>query len=134
MWAPPSELSFQKPSNMGRILAFDTGIKRTGIACTDPENRIARAVETIETAKTEGWLKNYILKEEVSAFVVGHPTRLNEDDTHGTSIAKQFAMALKGLYPNIPVYLIDERLSSVQAAATLIDSGLSKSRRKDKKL
>lgn len=119
---------------MGRILAFDTGQKRTGIAVTDSEQRIAKPLETIPTAKTEMWLKLYFSKEIVDAFVVGIPHRLNGEKTHGTQIAEQFGKALHEIYPEIPIYWIDERLTSVQAAASLIENGIPRKKRKDKNL
>ena len=44
---------------MGRILAIDYGLKRTGIAVTDPFQIIATALETVETAILIVFLKNY---------------------------------------------------------------------------
>jgi putative Holliday junction resolvase len=45
-----------------------------------------------------------------------------------------FIEKLKEVYPDIPVYTIDERLSSREAKHSIINSGAGKQKRADKKL
>ncbi|MCC6279162.1 MAG: Holliday junction resolvase RuvX, partial [Saprospiraceae bacterium] len=58
---------------MGRILAIDFGLKRTGIAVTDPLKIIASGLTTVPTAEVLVFLEKYCLEEEVERFVVGLP-------------------------------------------------------------
>ena len=51
---------------MARILAIDYGLKRTGLAVTDPLQIIATGLTTVETPKLIQFLKDYFKKEEVS--------------------------------------------------------------------
>ncbi|NBV30382.1 MAG: Holliday junction resolvase RuvX, partial [Chitinophagaceae bacterium] len=64
---------------MARIMAFDLGGKRTGIAVTDPLQLIATGLTTIDSHTLLGFVKEYLKKEEVERFVVGWPT--NWDDS-----------------------------------------------------
>jgi putative Holliday junction resolvase len=119
---------------MGRILAFDYGLKRTGLAVSDPLKIIATPLGTPDTATLHTWLANYLNTESVEAFVVGLPSRLSGADTHATVPVQQFIEKLRSLYPDIPVYTIDERLSSREAKQTIVNSGVNKKKRQDKKL
>ena len=58
---------------MARIVCIDYGIKRCGIAATDPFQIIVSAVDTIETAKLMDFLDNYLANESVEKLVVGLP-------------------------------------------------------------
>jgi putative Holliday junction resolvase len=80
------------------------------------------------------WLSQYLSIESVEAFVVGMPSRLSGEDTHATQPVITFIEKLQQLYPEIPVYTIDERLSSREAKNTVVNSGVGKKKRMDKKL
>ena len=54
---------------MERVLAIDHGLKRTGLAVTDPARIIASALETVETANLFDYLKAYLVRERVEGFV-----------------------------------------------------------------
>ncbi len=120
--------------HMGRVLAFDYGMKRTGLAASDNLKMIAKPIGTVLTAELHLWLKDYLSKETVDIFVVGMPSRLSGEDTHATVPVREFIAKLKEVYPNIPVDTIDERLSSHEAKDSLLLSGQKKSKRKDKNL
>lgn len=119
---------------MPRILAFDYGIKRTGIAVSDPLKIIAQPLQTVETSVLHIFLKNYLQTEPIEAFVVGMPTNLKGQDTHATQPVRHFIEALKNTYPQIPVYTIDERFTSSEAQKALFNSGLGKQKRSQKGL
>lgn len=119
---------------MPRILAFDYGMKRTGIAVTDPLKMIANPLMAVETAQLLVWLQKYLATEQVESFVVGLPSRLSGEDTHATQPVLSFIEKLKEVYPDMPVFTIDERLSSREAKQTIISSGAGKQKRADKKL
>ena len=55
---------------VGRILAFDYGTKRTGIAVSDPLRLIAGGLETVPTKELETWLAKYFTREVISTIVV----------------------------------------------------------------
>lgn len=119
---------------MGRILAFDYGTKRVGIAATDPLKIIANGLTTIHSKDVIEFLKKYLLTENIELFVVGEPKRLNNTDTHNSKNVSIFVKQLNKFFPQIPVVMIDERFTSKMAFQTMIDAGLKKKDRKDKEL
>ena len=84
---------------MGRILAIDYGLKRTGIAVTDPLRIIATPLETVVTANLFPFLNNYLQKENVDEFVVGMPKTLLNEDSEIAPLVRVFVEALNKLYP-----------------------------------
>jgi len=119
---------------MARILAIDYGEKRFGLAQTDPLNLFAQPLTTIFSTEFESWIKTYLQKETLSAFVVGMPKRLSGEDTHSTERVRQFIDWLKQNFPEIPVYTIDERYSSKEAQDQIIQMGKTKIQRREKGL
>jgi putative Holliday junction resolvase len=117
---------------MGRIVAIDYGTKRVGIAVTDPLKIIASALETVHSKDIIVFLKQYLEKEEVDAFVVGMPVRLDGTDTDNTPHVKGFVKLLNKTFPEIPIHLHDERFTSVMALQTMLDMGTTKKARKEK--
>jgi len=117
---------------MSRILAIDYGLKRTGIAVTDPLRIIATALETVETNKLFNFLTSYFQKEQVDQLVVGLPKRLNNKDTDMTAPVQKLVADLQAKFPDKPVALIDERFTSSIAMQTMIDGGMSKKDRRVK--
>jgi putative holliday junction resolvase len=119
---------------MGRILAIDYGLRRVGLAVTDPMQMLAIPLDTIDTPKIIQYLKDYILRENVETIILGFPKNMDGNDTDATPIVEKFNLELSTNFPNIPIKLVDERLTSRMAKQTLIDAGYKKKDRKNKKL
>ena len=119
---------------MARILSIDYGIKRTGIAVTDPLKIIASGLTTVESSKLIAFLKNYFIKEEVELIVIGEPKNLDDSDTHATPLVEQIVKKLKKEFPGMPIKMIDERFTSKMASRALLDMGLKKKERRNKAL
>jgi len=117
---------------MGRILAFDYGTKRIGIAVTDPLQIIATGLDTIHPKDIIDYLKKYLLTEEVEAFVIGDPKQMDGSPSESKQHAKGFSTLLKKSFPTIPQHWVDERFTSKLAQETIMQSGLKKSDRRDK--
>ncbi len=120
--------------NMPRILAIDYGLKRTGIAVTDPLKIIATALTTVESPKLIQFLKDYFKKEAVELIVIGEPKNWDESDTHATPLVKKLVEKLKKEFPHIPLKLVDERYTSKMAGDAIIEMGIKKKDRRDKSL
>lgn len=119
---------------MSRVLALDFGGKRTGIATTDPLQMIASPLTTVHTPDLMDFLTNYFKEEDVSTLVVGQPTR---HDGSFSPIEKDILLFIdkfKKKNPDIIIHRINEMFSSKDAMKALIDSGVKKKKRKDKKL
>jgi len=117
---------------MPRILAIDYGLKRTGIAVTDPLKIIATALTTIESAKIFTFLGEYLKKEKVELILIGDPKNLDESPTDATPHVHRIIGILKRKFPEIPVLPVDERHSSVMASRAMLEMGLKKSKRREK--
>ena len=117
---------------MGRILAIDYGLKRTGIAVSDPLRIIAGGLDTIATAQLVKWLDEYLAANEVDIIVVGKPTQMNGTPSQSWAAIEPFVNQLKKKYPTKQVVLHDERFTSVIAHRAMIDGGMKKMARRDK--
>lgn len=125
---------FDNETQMGRIVAIDFGLKRTGIAVTDVLKITANGLTTLDTSVVLEFLYNYIQTESVELFVVGEPANLDGSPTHATLSANNFVAELQKKIPDIPVEREDESFTSKMAMQTLIDAGIKKKKRQDKKL
>ncbi len=117
---------------MPRIMAFDYGTKRIGIAVTDPLQIIATGLETIHPKDAVEYLKKYLVKEAVEKFVVGEPKQMNGTPSQSAPMVKGFVTILKKHFPLIPVEMLDERFTSKMASAVIAQSGMKKTDRQDK--
>ena len=119
---------------MARIMAIDYGGKRTGLAVTDPLQIIATGLTTVNTKDLFSFLKEYFSKEEMELVIVGYPTNWDESDTHATPLVKNFINKFKKDFPAIPLKQVDERFTSKLAKQAMLDMGMKKKQRRDKKL
>ncbi len=119
---------------MGRIVAIDVGQKRCGIAATDPLQLIANGLTTVAAAEVFSFLEKYVAKEQVDEFVVGLPKQMNNEPSESMKFVTPFVNRLKKLFPTISVVFVDERFTSKLAQQTMLQSGISKTKRQDKAL
>jgi len=119
---------------MARIMAIDYGLKRTGLAVTDPLQIIATGLMTIESPKLITFLKEYFKKEPVELILMGEPKNWDDSDTHATPLVKQIVVRLQKEFPSIPLKMVDERYTSKMASRAMIDMGMKKKQRRNKAL
>lgn len=118
---------------MARILSIDYGGKRTGLAVTDPLKIIATGLETIESKELITWLKIYLAAEEVELIIIGLPKNWDESDTHGTPLVEAAIKKIKKEFPTMPLKTVDERYTSKMAKDAMLEMGMKKKDRRDKK-
>jgi len=119
---------------MGRILAFDFGTKRVGIAATDELQLIASGLTTVETSEIFTFLADFLKKEKVGLFVVGEPKQMNNQPSESEVHIKVFIKELTEKFPEIPIERTDERFTSKMAVQTMVSAGFKKKYRQDKAL
>ncbi|HUQ67785.1 MAG TPA: Holliday junction resolvase RuvX [Flavitalea sp.] len=119
---------------MPRIIAIDYGLKRTGIAVTDPLKIIAKGLTTIPSNTLINFLKEYFLKEEVELVIIGEPKNLDGSDTHATQLVKSMVKKLMKEFPLMRIKTVDERYSSKMASQAMLDMGMKKMQRRNKAL
>jgi putative holliday junction resolvase len=117
---------------MGRLMAIDYGLKRCGIAVTDPLRIIAAGLTTVAESELLDFIRKYLTEEPVDAIVLGLPR--HEDGNEGQLFAQ---VQRKGgdiarAFPQIQVDYWDERYTSRMAKAIILQSGIGKMKRRDK--
>ena len=118
---------------MARILGIDYGRKRCGIAVTDPLQIVAGGLGTVPTHTLLDWIKAYVAREPVERIVVGQPTQLNGAPSESMRYISPFLKQLSRALPMVEVVLYDERFTSTIAHRAMIDGGMKKSDRRDKR-
>jgi len=126
----PAKLREQ--TKMGRILAIDYGLKRTGIAVTDPLQITAGPLETVPTHTLLDWLTNYFSREQVETVVIGAPRQMSGEESESMQAIRPFMSAFRKRFPAMPLVPFDERFTSVLAHRAMLDGGMKKKARQDK--
>ena len=117
---------------MGRIMAIDYGLRRTGLAVTDPLQIIASPLDTVETKKVMDYLKDYLSHEQVEKIIIGMPYRADGSVPPWAEAIENFAQQLQKLFPAIEIEFCDERYTSKMAQRALIQGGFRKKDRQKK--
>jgi putative Holliday junction resolvase len=117
-----------------RILAIDFGEKRIGIAITDPLKIFAYPLTTINNdLKFLDRLKEIITQYSVTKIILGIPLREDGSETVISRKVLNFKSTVEKEL-NIEIELVDERYSSQIAKDRIIESVVSKKKRRDKSL
>ncbi|TBR19692.1 MAG: Holliday junction resolvase RuvX [Chitinophagaceae bacterium] len=119
---------------MPRIIAIDYGLKRTGLAVTDPLQIICTGLKTVASKELIKFLKEYFAKEKVELIVIGEPKNWDNSDTHATPLVEKCIKELQKKFPAIPIKKVDERYTSKMAKDAMLQMGLKKKDRRNKKL
>jgi putative Holliday junction resolvase len=119
---------------MGRIIGIDYGLKRIGLAVTDPLKIFASPLITVSPAEFDNFMNGYLKTDEVEAFVIGYPVQMNNQPSAAVSYINPFIKKLKKTFPEIYIHLADERFTSQMAFRTMVDGGVKKKDRQDKSM
>ena len=119
---------------MPRIISIDYGAKRTGLAVTDPLQIISTGLTTVESKQLIPFLKDYFAREEVELIIIGEPKNWDDTDTHATPLVEKIIKQLEKNFPKIPIKKVDERYTSKMAKDAMLEMGLTKMQRRNKKL
>lgn len=117
-----------------RVMAFDYGTKRIGIAVTDPMQIIATGLDTVHPKDIIDYLKKYLQSERVERFIVGEPKQMDNTPSQSAIHVRGFVNLLKKTFPEIPIEMLDERFTSKMASAAIAQSGMGKKARQNKEL
>ncbi len=117
----------------GRRLAFDYGSARIGVAISDLSGLLASPQENIDA--TSPLLSQLLLtlfeENEPTYIVVGKPLHLSGADSAKADSVRTFVSLLKSI-TTIPIYLLDERLTTVSASRSLREAGINSKAGKSK--
>lgn len=107
------------------VLAFDFGEKRIGVAMGETELGIAHPLTTIASELRDvrfGTIEKLIAEWQPAQLVVGLPLHMDGTEHEMTQRCRRFARQLEGRF-NLPVALVDERLTSEEAEDMLAEQG-----------
>ena len=119
---------------MGRIIGIDYGVKRIGLAVTDPLQIFASPLMTVITTEFYKFITGYLETDDVDAFVIGYPVQMNNQPSASVTYINPFIKRLKKTYPEKHIYLADERFTSQMAIRTMVEGGVKKRDRQDKSM
>lgn len=112
---------------MAKVIGIDYGLKRIGIAISDPDGTVAFPRETLTKKSTEEviqYLKDLIQEEEVGKIIIGWPLSLEGKITAQTEKTEVFINALNESI-DIPIEKMDERWTTAQADRTQGDDAVA---------
>lgn len=109
----------------GVYIGFDFGYKRIGVAVGQYLTNSASPLDTIQAVRgVPKWadVENIISQWRPKALIVGLPTNIDDSNQYTTKAARLFANRLEERF-SLPVHLVDERLSTVEARSQLFEDG-----------
>ncbi|MFP5528166.1 Holliday junction resolvase RuvX [Peptococcus simiae] len=117
-----------------RVMALDVGERRIGVAVSDALGITAQGVQTLERKSDDQAIRDLQALAEsyaVGAWVIGLPKNMNNTLGYKSEETQRFAEALTQTCP-LPVYWMDERLTTVAATQVLLQADISRKKRKKK--
>jgi putative holliday junction resolvase len=115
-----------------RWLGLDLGSVRIGVALSDPLGITAQPLTVLKSAgnqKDMMAIGGLINQHEVTQVIVGLPFNMDGTESSTTKKVRDFTAKLSGKL-NVPVFFVDERLTSKQAERAMIEGNVSREKRK----
>lgn len=110
----------------GRVLGIDLGAKRVGVAVSDSDQRLATPVTTLrrqgDRAREHREIAELVREYEAVGIVFGLPRSLSGAEGPSAAGARSEAAQVAKVVP-VPVDLVDERLTTVEASSALRAAG-----------
>ena len=119
---------------MSKIIAIDYGLKRIGVAISDESRVLAFGLDTVSVSEIIPFLTQIVNKEHIDVFVIGKPLQKDNTQSEIENEILRFIKKLNLIFPHIVIERYDERFTSLIAKKTIIESGINKKKRADKKL
>ncbi len=117
---------------MSRIMALDYGMKRTGIAVTDPLKLIVNPLTVTDTSALFEYLEGYFKEEEVEELVIGEARGADGSISNLEVRIREFINRINKKYPDMIISRQDESLTSSEAKDLLVKMGMKKKKRQEK--
>jgi putative holliday junction resolvase len=115
----------------GALIGLDLGSKTIGVAVSDPDRRLAAAVETIARKNFSADAQRLLAlatERKAAGFVLGLPVNMDGSEGPRAQSTRAFARNLARL-TELPIALWDERLSTAAVERELIAADVSRARR-----
>ncbi len=119
---------------MNRILSIDYGLKRCGLAVTDPMQLIVNGLASVSTTELLDYIRKYCSQNQVEKIVIGYPIQSDGSKGHLAMEIDSLKLKIEGLLNNVQVELYDEKGSSKKAMQIMVQGGIPQKKRADKSL
>ena len=127
-------MSFEKiKQTKGRMLGIDFGEARTGLAISDASRLLATGVGNIKGGGLERSaqaIAEVVAAEHISAIVLGLPVNMNGTEGPRAARIRQLAALLEERLPEVPLALMDERMTTMAASRFLNETNTRGQKRK----
>ncbi|GAA4506997.1 Holliday junction resolvase RuvX [Brevibacterium yomogidense] len=117
----------------GRRLALDVGSVRVGVASCDPDGILATPLEVVrrdDDAQAVARIRALVEEHDALELVAGHPRSLDGGDRAAVGAAEEFLRAVSAQV-DVPIRLVDERFTTVQAHGVLQAAGRNSRQRRE---
>ena len=117
----------------GRILGVDFGDTRTGLAVSDASRFLASGIGYVSPGgiqKTADKVAEVAREQKVSAIVVGLPKNMDGSEGFRAERCREFAGLLREQLEDIPIAMIDERMTTMSASRYLNETNTRGQKRK----
>jgi putative holliday junction resolvase len=116
-----------------RIICFDPGTVRIGVSISDETQYLARPIGVIKNnEKLELHLKELGENNDFEKILVGEPLNMDGTKNVRNTFADELVVKLKKIYPDKPIEMCDERLTSWEANNLMLEADMSRRKRKKK--
>lgn len=115
----------------GRLLGIDVGTKWVGLARTDLLRMVANPIGTYPPQESIEKLKELVETEQVEKLVIGWPLTPDGGEGRAIRMVERYITRLKLVLPDIEIAKMDERYTSKEAVAAMVEAGVPKMKRRE---
>lgn len=115
----------------GRIIGIDVGTKWVGLARTDLLRMVANPIGTYHVDDVFEALEELLETERVQKIVVGWPLTPEGGEGRAIKMVEKFLTKMRLHFPDIEIDKIDERYTSKEAVAAMLEAGVPKMKRRE---
>lgn len=114
-------------SQLRKVMAIDPGTKRVGIAVSDDEGKVALPLDVVPAEVSLDRIGELVGEHGVTEVIIGLPRGLSGAEGPAADQARNFARVLDEAL-EVPVKMIDERLTTVAATRAMREAKVSSRR------
>lgn len=114
----------------GRFIGIDVGTKWVGLARTDLLRTVANPIGTYHVDIVFDELEKLMETEKVKKIIVGWPLTPEGGEGRAIKMVERFLTKLRLHFPDIEIDKIDERYTSKEAVAAMVEAGVPKMKRR----
>ena len=115
----------------GRLLGIDVGTKWVGLARTDLLRMVANPIGTYPPDEALEKIEELVETDRVEKLVIGWPLTPDGGEGRAIQMVERFITRIKLILPEIEIAKMDERYTSKEAVAAMVEAGVPKMKRRE---